>query len=289
LDIIEGNNMSTNYRIKYLYGSLFLLLGVSVKSVTAMHDYVYQTHSSYLTPEQEKDKNMKKILAENKALEKECPICFEDMAADAERQPQKLSCTHVLCLTCFNDMQSKNKNCPTCEKPLELAPIEPVQQEQSNNQTQEHTEEIDKILLQLVKELAYLERNDILATVLDAYNNPLILLDHAFISVLNDSQKILVNQLAFLATNKQNEPDLPVLAQPIPNQEALSEQGRTLLQQLSSSLAPLEDDEIDDLLIQAYSNPLVLMENGVFMSKLTMEQQFLLSTLVDEWYESQRA
>ena len=82
----------------------------------AVIDKKQKMGSSYFTPTpRSQGRSRADVEAENKQIEKECPICRNEY--DEEKcNPQPLECNHKMCKSCVDDMTEPNEEikCPFC-------------------------------------------------------------------------------------------------------------------------------------------------------------------------------
>jgi Ring finger domain len=238
----------------------------------------------------------------NSVEDRDCSICFNATEAQGEHRRQRLTCGHAFGLLCINAWRAiPGHTCPLCRRNIVFAPDMPhinrppapqvqnivvPEEPQAGNQPGAQrgegtlSEREQAILGQLISELSPIENDRIDVLLMDAYDNPLILIDNDFfMNLLTNSQKDLVNELVLIAANRAGEPE--PLVQPAP-QRPLTGRARQLLQRLITSLAPRGSDEIDNLLIGAYTNPSILIESPAFMAALNNDQRNLVNDLIFE-------
>lgn len=149
----------------------------------------------------------------------------------------------------------------------------PVQAEQREQLTDRQLQ----ILQALIQDLDGLNRDDIQVMLIDAYSNPLALANSTFMEVLTtQEQRRLAQEFIAITLDPQAARQPARLVQP---ELPLLEQG--LIAQLAQGLASLERDDIDAVLIEAYTNPYVLAQSPALLQVLNNEQKALVDDLLE--------
>lgn len=245
--------------------------------------------------------------------DKECSICFETMEFGDHSNPRaRLECNHKFHRSCIEAASTSGQGCPTCRQPIDYQddfldnddlvpavraqPVEPMQSVRPAQparlveplqvalpvqveQRVQLTQRQQDILQELIRGLSQLERDDIQVMLIDAYSNPLALANSDFMDVLTNEQRRLAQEFIDLALDPQAEQQ-PVRA----TQPALDAQEHELVaqlaQELAQELARLQRDDIDIVLIEAYTNPYVLAHSPALITMLNNEQKALVDYLL---------
>lgn len=245
------------------------------------------------------------------ALDEECSICFENMEfGDQNNIRARLECNHKFHFSCIDNERVRGQSCPICRgpidykedfpdltsavkaqlvEPMQFIPVaqstrrvEPLQQFTQPVQTERHiqlNERQHKILEDLIDQgLSNNLASKHIQLMCSAYSNPLVLADSDFMAVLTQAQRTLVQEFIDCALDSQDvrRPEREHMVYP-----GLNEQERVLLMQLVDGLKNLQRDDLDTVLIEAYTNPYVLAQSPVLTAVLTNEQKALVDYLLD--------
>lgn len=207
------------------------------------------------------------IIGNNKKdeIDQTCSICMDNI----DSAGLSLNCNHRFHENCLRSWLEVNNTCPICRKEISL----PELNAELNNSNQNSKEELFEQIRNYFKQFGSEDVDYLIDT---CYNEPYLLLGDECQAFLTDDMKEVVNQ--FL---QAEYPENRTIEQAY--HKPLSQTGLFMLKELSDSFEEANNPDVDSILIDASTNPLVLAEHSWFTRLLSQRQRDLVSSIIDDY------
>jgi hypothetical protein len=194
-----------------------------------------------------------------------------------------VQCLHDVSL--LEQFLQQAQEAPAMQAAHQVQPVPAAQQvaHVEHEQRQQLTDRQLQILQALIQDLENINNDSVKVMLIDAYHNPLVLANSDFMAVLTDEQRAVAQEFIALSLDAQVAQQQPAQNMQAAQQEQhrLTQIEHDLIAQLAQELARLERDDIDAVLIEAYTNPYALVQNPVFVHVLNEQQKEFVDTLLE--------